>query len=146
MDPITLAIVTAVAAGISAGVPKVAEQAMLDGYNALKSLIKQRFGSDGDLVKAVENLEAKPESEGRKTTLQEEVVEAKADQDPEILAAAEKLLSLLQAQPGGNISVQVRDGAAALGNQAKAVGKGGVMIEGDIGGDFIGPSGTKEQA
>ena len=71
MDPITMAIVSALAAGIGAGVPKVAEQAIVDGYNTLRSALKERFGKDSDVVEAVDRLEAKPNSRGRQTTLNE---------------------------------------------------------------------------
>jgi hypothetical protein len=139
MDPVTLAIVTALVAGASAGATKVAEQAIVDGYNALKTLISERFGGDSELVKAVDSLEAKPESEGRRATLEEEVVDSNAAQEADILATAEKLLALLKSQPDIQTTISVRDGAAAVGDQAKAVGKGGMLIEGDVGGDVIGP-------
>jgi len=49
MDPISLAIVTALAAGVAAGGSKVAEQAIVDGYNALKLLIRSKFGGGSEL-------------------------------------------------------------------------------------------------
>ena len=52
MDPITTAIVTAIAA--------VSSSAIKDSYSALKALLKKKFGEKNDLVEAVNKLEAKP--------------------------------------------------------------------------------------
>jgi hypothetical protein len=49
------------------------------------------LGLDSDAAKAVDALEAKPESDGRKGTLSEEITAAKADHDPDLLAAAQAL-------------------------------------------------------
>lgn len=40
--------------------------------------------------------------------------------------------------------IKVRDGAVAIGKGAKAVGKGGILIEGSVGGDVIGAGGKKD--
>lgn len=97
MDPISLAIVAAVTAGVA----KVGEQAIADAYAGLKELLKRKFGAESKVVKAAEEVEANPQSKNRPGTLSEEVVAAKADQDPEILKAAEALLSKLKETPGG---------------------------------------------
>ncbi len=111
MDPITMAIVSALAAGIGAGVPKVAEQAIVDGYNTLRSALKERFGEGSDVVEAVEKLEAKPNSTGRQTTLKEEIEDSKADQDPDLIIAAEALVAKIKDLPGGQtIVTQVVEG------------------------------------
>ena len=39
--------------------------------------------------------------------------------------------------------IKVRDGAVAIGVNAKAVGKGGILIEGNVGGDVLGPGAKK---
>jgi hypothetical protein len=41
-------------------------------------------------------------------------------------------------------NVQVVDGAAAVGDRAKAVGKGGILVEGNVSGDVIGAGATKK--
>jgi hypothetical protein len=99
MDPITLAITSALAAGAVGAAKKVAESAIGDAYQALKSLLKKKFGSESDTVKAVDALEAKPESEGRKMTLQEEL--KKANEDPEIVKAANDVLAAVHANQAG---------------------------------------------
>ncbi len=94
MDPITSAFVTALA------IP-VAKDVIKDGYEALKSALKKKFGEESDVVNAVEQLEKKPDSEGRKCMLQEEVENAKIYNDPQMVKLAEELLSKLKEQPGG---------------------------------------------
>lgn len=93
MDPITTAIVAAIAATSSS--------AIKDSYLALKALLKKKFGEKSDLVEAVNKLEAKPQSEARKSTVQEEVEAVKANDDPEIVQLAQDLLGKIKEQPGG---------------------------------------------
>lgn len=109
MDPVTI-IVTALATGAAAGLTPTAEQVVRDAYAGIKALLKRKFSADNDLIEAVAKLEQKPDSEGRKVTLKEEVVAAKADQDEELVSAAKSFLQQLEAQPGGrqiiNLTVQ----------------------------------------
>jgi phage terminase small subunit len=118
MDPVT----TAILAAIAAGVPKVIEQAAADAYDALKAVLRRKFGDQSDVIKATKDLESKPDSAGRQATLHEEVTAAKADQDPEVLAAARALLERIKAQPGGEQFVQTAIGSyiAQAGPHAKA--------------------------
>ena len=102
MDPITLAIVAAVTAGVT----KVGEQVIVDAYAALKAVLQRKFGAQSEVAKAVEGVEARPDSQSRKGTLQEEVAASRADQDPEVLAAAQALLEKIKAQPNGARIVQ----------------------------------------
>lgn len=97
MDPITTAIVAAIAAGAS----KVGEQAVVDAYAKLKDLLTKKLGAKSDVVKAVKEVEAKPDSSGRKDVLQEEIAAAKADKDPELLQAAQVVIKVIKAKPGG---------------------------------------------
>ena len=113
MEPITTALIAAAVAGVA----KMGEQAIVDAYNGLKNLIHRKFGSDSEVAKAVEAVEAKPESEGRKATLAEELKAAKAEEDQELVEAARKLLEQIQAQPGGTQIVQQATGV----NIAQAV-------------------------
>ncbi len=102
MDPISVAVTGALA--------KLSEQAVKDAYDALKALIASKFGKKSDLAKAVEGVEKKPESEGRKETLQEEVAAAKADQDQELVRAARQVLDLIKTQPGAAQIIQTASG------------------------------------
>ena len=101
MDPVTQAIVSAVAAGITGRVTDVAKQAVVDAYNALKGALKKRFGDDSKIVAAVNELEKEPDFEPNADAVAGRVAQVKADEDEEILAAAQALLDKLKAQPGG---------------------------------------------
>jgi hypothetical protein len=112
MDPITIAILAAVSAGAIAGVTKAGEQIIVDAYGKLKELLEKKFGAKSKVVKAVKDLEANPKSEARKAVMKEEVIAAKADQDKELLQAAQALLKSVKALPGGTQIIQT-----AMGDQ-----------------------------
>lgn len=107
MDPISTAIMAALATGV---VGKAAESGnnvpTVEAYNALKTALRQKYGATSDLVDAVEKLEKKPTSVGRKEVLKEEVAAAKADEDRDLLAIVHTLLdditTKLGAQPPGD--------------------------------------------
>ena len=94
VDPVTAAILGALAAGGLAGLNDVVSKAVGDAYASLKSLIKRRSGNE-DVSRAIVEVEAKPASAGRRATLEEEVVAAGLDRDEEVLAAARELLERL---------------------------------------------------
>ena len=94
MDPITTAIVAALASDL-------AKTAIKNGYNALKDALKRKFGSESDLVEAINGLEKKSASKGRKAILQEEVEIAKVNDDSKILQLAQDLLDKIKEQPSG---------------------------------------------
>jgi hypothetical protein len=94
MDPITTAIATVVLTDLGKNVIK-------DSYKALKDALTKKFGTESDLVDAVDKLEKKPDSESRKATVQEEVSLAKANDDLELLKLAQDLLDKIKAQPAG---------------------------------------------
>ena len=103
MDPVTTTIVMALATGAVTGAATsatdiVGREAISDAYNVLKSTIKKKYGEKSDLVEAIINIEKKPDSSARKEVLQEEVNLVKADQDSEILKAAQALYTLLEKQ------------------------------------------------
>ncbi|MBI5651687.1 MAG: hypothetical protein HZC40_14775 [Chloroflexi bacterium] len=102
MDPISLAVVGALA--------KLSEQAIKDAYEALKALIARKFGKESDLAQAVENLEKKPESVGRKETLVEEVTASNADRDQELLQAAKALSAIIKTSSGSSQIIQTATG------------------------------------
>ena len=133
MDPLTL-IVTAIVAGVAAAAKPTAEQAVKDAYAGLKALIQRKFGSQGDVAPALDQVEHKPESAGRQEMLKEELDEAGAGQDADVVEAAKKLLALLQPQGADQSQVATAtDGsAAATGRGAAAVGDGNIQITGDV--------------
>ena len=105
MDPITAALVAALLAGAASGLTEAARLAITDGYAGLKALLQRKFGAP-QVEQAVIALEAQPKSEGRKLTLHEELASAKADQDPELVQAAQDLLAKIQSSPSGAQIVQ----------------------------------------
>ena len=116
MDTVTLAIISALA--------KLSESVIKDGYEALKATITRKYGKKSDLTLAIENVEKKPDSPGRKETLKEEISVAKVNDDPEILKLAEVIIKNIQEIPGGkNIVSQT-----VTGNQNIFSGTGNVSI------------------
>jgi hypothetical protein len=101
MDPVTTALLAAISAGALSGLTEAGKTTVADAYGKLKALLAKKFGGKSDVVQAVEQVEAKPDSAGRKETLAEEVAGVKADQDPEIVQAAQILLQAVQGLPEG---------------------------------------------
>ena len=89
MDPITL-ILAALAAGAAAGVGDTASKAIKDAYMGLKTLIKRRFAGDAKAEEILADHEAAPETYEKPLGKQLELTGAQ--DDPEILEAAEQLL------------------------------------------------------
>lgn len=114
MDPITTAIIAALAT--------LSKDVVKDSYNALKGALKQKFGAESDLVDAVDKLEKKPDSEGRKAMLQEEMEMAKAIADADLVGLAQKLLAAIQEQPEGQQII----------NQTQTNTVSGVNVGGDF--------------
>lgn len=108
MDPVSTALVAAVA--------KLSTMAIKDSYEALKLAITRRFGADSDIGKAVKGLEEKPDSNGRKEVLQEEIKASKADQDPDLQKLAQSLLQVIEkVETNPNrLSIQQRAGDNAV--------------------------------
>ncbi len=93
MDPITAAIITALA--------NLSKDAIKDCYCGLKGLLKSKFGATSDLMDAVDKLEKKPDSKGRQTIVQEEVEAANINNDPEIMRLVEDLRNIIEEKAGG---------------------------------------------
>lgn len=125
MESLTL-IVSALVAGATAALKDVAGTAVKDAYAGLKRLILDRYGEEGDVAEAVEQVEAKPASEGRQMVLQEELAETAAPRDDEVLRAAEALLA--QVKPDAAASVTAEDHAIAVGGN---IGGSVMNIHGD---------------
>ncbi len=105
MDPITTAVIAA-AADLSSTLVK-------DSYNGLKNLIIKKWGAKSPVVDAVEAVEKNPNSEARRGVLQEEIAAVKAQEQPEVAAAATQLLEAAKTTPAGaqvinNIQQHVR--------------------------------------
>ena len=97
MDPITLAIVTALA--------NLSQNAIQDAYTAFKVALQKKYGVKSELLESVDKLEQKPDSKARQSVLQEEVSTAKADQDADLLQTANELFEKIKELPGANIEI-----------------------------------------
>jgi hypothetical protein len=93
MDPITVTIVSAVAAGAAAGASEVATSAIKDAYAGLKRLIADGYRNVAPFVDAVE---ADPASKPEQTVLAKELDQAGAAKDDELKAAAQALLDAIE--------------------------------------------------
>lgn len=90
MDAVSM-IVTALASGAVAGLKPAAEQAVKDAYDGLKSLIQRKF-SQVDVAP----LERKPDSESKQKSVAEDLADAGADKDVEVLRAAQELIRIIE--------------------------------------------------
>jgi len=104
MDPITAAIVGALTAGVLKGLTEIGKTATNDAYRKLKGLLNKKFGATSGVMRAIAQLEPKPDSPHRQGVLQEELAAVHAWQDAEVLAAARHLQTLVQQQQ--NISIR----------------------------------------
>lgn len=118
MEPITTALVAALG--------KLAEPAVRDAYEGLKALLARKFGARHAVLEAVDQLEQKPDSAGRRATLQEEVGSSAAAGDPDVLAAAQRLLESVQRTAGGPVTVQQK----VAGNRNIFTGTGDINFGG----------------
>ena len=110
MDPISLAIVAAVVTGVATGLTndmtQAGERGVLNAYNALKDLLRRKLGIDSKVNEVISDLECVPYSDGYRMVLSELLRKAKADQDPDLLGAAQVLQANLYAYPPGAQVVQ----------------------------------------
>ena len=88
MDPVSI-IATALVLGAANGLKEVAEVAIKDCYTAIKSIIQSDYSSVD-----VEVIEKNPESEVRQAVLEEDLSQAKAGEDEQLLEKAQELISL----------------------------------------------------
>jgi hypothetical protein len=93
MDPITI-ILTALTAGATA----LASEALKDAYTGLKTLLQRKFAGKLAAEVALAKHEEKPDA--WKIALKEELQETGADQDQEIITAAQMLIQLAKEQQG----------------------------------------------
>jgi hypothetical protein len=91
VDPITI-IGAALTLGIAAGLKSTAEQAIKDAYTSLKQLVERRYNI------SLSQLEKKPESPTQLEAVKEALVDAKANQDAELLDKANALIVLIKQQ------------------------------------------------
>jgi hypothetical protein len=118
MDPVTTAIMGALVTGSG----KVTEKLISEAYEGLKSVIRRKLGGNSKVAEAITNLELEPDFGPHKMTLEERIKETKADQDPDIVKAAQALLDQINTQLGSTQHIQNAMGSyiaqAELGSTA----------------------------
>jgi|GEM_PF-2436473 len=112
MDPITLALVSALSAGLVSGITKIGESLVGDAYKALKTALGRKFGKRSEVLKAVQGLESDPKSVRAQDALAGSVKSAKADQDRELLGLADRLSRevINLHQSAGDHAIQIGQG------------------------------------
>jgi hypothetical protein len=128
MEPISaIAISLALGAGATAG-KEVVSALVKDAYSKLKELVRSRYPKV-----SVDHLEQAPESKARRAGVEEELTAANAGQDAEVMAAARKLIEMIQQRAPGAaaaIGVDLKDVSAANLRLADIAAAGtGVNVE-----------------
>ena len=125
MDPITQAILLGIAGNFATDAVKTAYKALLDAFNS-------KFGQNSNVVKAVNELSAKPDSEGRKLTVQEEIAASKANDDAQLVQLAQKVIDLVKEQPGGEKVINTVTQKVNKPQQSPITGQGNPTINYNI--------------
>jgi hypothetical protein len=134
MDPITI-LTAALVSGAAIMGKEFASAAAKEAFNRLRDAVVRRAGERSGVPAAIQGIEEKPDSQGRKLTLQEELTAARLGDDRELLKLAEGLLELLKTTakaPTVYSGAVSGSGALAQGEEAKAVGAGGMMVGGYV--------------
>lgn len=138
MDPISL-IVTALASGAAAALKPTAENVVKDAYQGLKTIIRDRYTPASTNV---DSLEGRPDSTARKNVVAEDLRDAHAAEDEELLQTAQQVLKAVEAHDPAAAEAaavdlkDIRTGASV--NIEKIVARGtAVRIHGaDVGKDI----------
>jgi len=101
MDPITTAIVAALAAGVTQGT-------VADAYNGVKQLIKTKLKNKNDVIVAIDRLEQKPQSKARQMELQEQVEENQLEKNSDIVELTKKLMDEIKSSGNENHVMQAK--------------------------------------
>lgn len=138
MDALS-AIMTAIISGAVASAKPTTEKAIGDLYTGLKTIIQRKYSGV-----SLEAVEKRPESEAKQASLREDLEEAKAADDSELLQQAQTLLKAIAEQPpqvAQAIGIKLEDVKAAnvrlqeiivSGEQAAGVHIKHVETSGDI--------------
>ena len=125
MDPVSI-IVAALAAGAATALKSTAEQAIKDAYAGFKALIQSKYGHV-----SVEALERKPDSEVKQISVQEDLTDAGAGADQELLDRAKALLDAVKAHDraaAAKININLDEVEAAYFKLKDAAAEGDVNV------------------
>lgn len=121
MDPLS-AIIAALIAGAAEAAKPTAVQVVKDAYAGLKSLVIRKLGGTAGPVQA---LEEKPASGPRQDVLKEELGDARADQDRDILKALQALIDALRQHAPQSVSSITYSATTTGGNSIQGATIGG---------------------
>ena len=124
MEPLTSAIIAAVSAGATF---------RTEEYAQLKSLIEKSFGVESNVVKAVEALEANPNSIELKAALEAEILRAEIDENSVFERVLEQFLKAIKSKAGGSQITQTIVGGASI--QVSGAGNSVTIIRPRLEGD-----------
>lgn len=137
MDPITAAIVGALAAGALSGLTKIGETALFDAYTHLKAILNRKFGARSGVMQALAQLESKPGSTNRQGVLHEELAAVNAEQDAEVRAAVTRLWTMVQQHQSISLkNASVKGPIYQVGGNQYQIGHDQVNVNA---GDLVGP-------
>lgn len=135
MEPVSI-IVSAIAGGALAGLKPTAEAAVKDAYAGLKALLFRKYGSVD--VAPIEN---KPESQAKRDSVAEDLKDAGAERDAELLQAARALLELIQSRapetgPAIGVDLEKVTAAALRIREVESDGTGVRVRDSNFAGDI----------
>lgn len=119
MEPLTL-ILTALVAGVAAGIQSTSGSAIKDAYEGLKALIKHKFAGNAAAELTLDQHEKDPQTWEK--PLKKALADVQAEKDPTVLLEAQKLLSLIK-------STSQAAGVTVAVSGERAVGIGGNMSD-----------------
>lgn len=125
MDPITI-IVSALAAGAAAGLKPTAELAIKDAYAGIKAYIHRKY----DAI-SLDALEQKPSSEAKRLAVKEDLGEAGAETDTELLVQAKSLLDTVKTHDpaaAAKLNINLEEVEAAYFKLTDASAGGGINV------------------
>ena len=103
MDPVSLALITALGAGVTGSITTATQTALVASYRALKDRLLTKIGSTHpEVAQALAKLETTPTSQARQAVLVEEVTAAQLPQDLELVKLAQMLLEQIPQAPAGS--------------------------------------------
>jgi outer membrane protein assembly factor BamB len=110
MDPVTL-VVSAMIAGLTAGLTDTAKTATKDLYDALKARLMKKAETNEDAQDAIAKIEKQPDSKARQELLKEELGKLSFDNDEELLKLAQSLLEMLKETEGkpGKYTIDIQN-------------------------------------
>jgi len=117
MEPISMALIAALTAGLVSGVTKIGESLVGDAYQTLKAALGRKFGRKSKVLQAVRDLESDPGSVRAQQALSASITTETAGRDRELLELAERLRqSVINVnQSAGDRAIQFGQGNTVSG-------------------------------